>query len=268
MTDLETLRLRFEDGRYLETYIRRRTSERSPHTGRDLTELHCWATTADARIHEELAVVLRSVGDRAITAFDESGEFAGKWSVSWNSYGESAGVHTYTLVLREAEELTLEALVVEDLEVHPYEYREEIVDDGLIIWAKVVGSEGDVQRVRETLRARSSLVVLRRGISDRPRLMRLGAAQWSEWEDRIKYRLVLVDQELSGGVRSTLARIDEENSAAAIGFYANFLDRLTETLIAKGVLAAEEVQELRDAARAQTGVVRHDFWHVVDIDDL
>jgi hypothetical protein len=98
--------------------------------------------------------------------------------------------------------------------------------------------------------------------------MRLGVGEWSENDGRVKYRLVLVDRALERSAASELVRIDEENSRAALSYYANLTERLTELLVAKGVLTPEEVEGLREAARLELGVARHELWRVPDVDLL
>jgi hypothetical protein len=268
MTNRESVVVLLEEGRSIEVHNRRETTYCSPHTGRDLQELHGWATTADADTHRWLSVALRAQGERPVRTIDENHDVTGKWQLSWNSYGESAGVHSYGLILREAEELSLEALVLDSVELHPYEYREEALEDGLTIWAKMVGNHADVTRINRLIRTRASLPVIRRGIHDEPREMRLGVAEWSEYEDRIKYRLVLVDREISENVRGDLVRINEQNTRAALGFYANMVDRLAEALVERGALTREELDAIREGARAEPGIARHEFWHVADVDLL
>ena len=262
------IHLQLDETCVLSVDIRRQTTERSPHSGKEMVELHGLATVADAPTHRVVAELLRGVGDRPVQALDDSGDFAGKWCVSWNSYALSGELHTYTLLLREAEDLSLEALVIEGVDLHPYEYREEVVGNGLTIRAKVIGAEDDVIRLRALMRSRTTLWVTRRGIHEEPREMRLGVAEWSQAEERIKYRLVLVDRELDSDGRSELARIEEEKNRAALGFYASFLERLADVMVAKGVLTREELQSLKDEARADPGVGNHEMWRVADVDDL
>jgi hypothetical protein len=268
MTAGETIELALGDGRTVTAYIRRRSTDRSPHTGRTLQELHGWVATTDAETHRWLSMALRSHGDGTVRSLDESGEITGRWQLSWNSYGEAAGVHNYGVILREAEELTLEALLIDSMELHPYEYREEVLDEGLTIWAKMVGSQADVTRINRLIRTRASFPVIRRGIQNQPREMRLGVAEWSEYEDRIKYRLVLVDREVGEGLRAELGRIREQNTRAAVGYYANLVDRLADLLVDRGAITRAELDRLREGARAQPGVARHEVWHVTDVDLL
>jgi hypothetical protein len=268
MTGQRTLHLQLEDGRVVPVSIRKQTAKRSPHTGRELAELHGWASTDEEEAHRAISALLRTLGDRPIRADDDAGEFAGRWCISWNAYAESNGVHTYTLLLREVEELSLEALLVEELEMRPYEYREMVVGDGLVIRAKMVGTEEDVARVREVVRSRPALRVVRRGIHDDPREMRLGVGEWSDSEDGIKYRLVLLDRELEGEISPELARIEEENDRVALAFYANYVERLSDLLVKKGLLSREELDRVREAAGQAPGVSRRDMWRVADVDEL
>jgi hypothetical protein len=264
----ENLNLELEEGRSLPVEIRRRTGERSAHTGRELVELHGWATTMDPEEHLWISSLLKSAVDRVVVARDDAGEFAGRWCLSWNSYGESGGEHTYTLLLSEAEELSLDALVLEGMELHPYEYREEVVGEGIVVLAKMAGSETEVERIRSLLRGRQKVTVVRRGIQDDPREMRLALAEWSQSEDRVKYRIVLIDRGLEGAARPELAWIEEERKHAALGFYANFVERLVDLLVEKGALTREELLGLRESVRAAPGVARHEMWRVADVDDL
>jgi hypothetical protein len=268
MTEPRTLHLELDGGRVLPVEIRKETTERSAHTGRDLVELHGRAATREPEQHKWIAGVLGGIGDRQVHAHDDVGEFAGRWTLSWNSYAESGGEHSYTIILREAEELSLEVLLVDGLELHPYEYREEVIGDGLTICAKVVGTEADVLKLRALMRSQQTLSVTRRGIHPEPREMRLGVGEWSQMEDSVKYRLVLVDRGLESNARSELVRFQEERNRAALGFYANFLERLADLMVEKGVVTREELHLVREGARAAPGVSRHEMWHVPDVDEL
>lgn len=262
---MRTIQLQLEEGHAVPVLVRKQTTERSPHTGRDLVELHVWCTTADEAEHQGLATTLRELDQRTVRAIDERGEFAGRWCVSWNSYGESAGVHTYTLLLREAEELRLEALLLNGLELHPYEYREAVVGDGLTVEARVETTSDDLDRVRALVRTGDALRVVRAGIQDEPREMRVGVAQWAEAEDLLKLRLVLLDRSLDALARPEIARIEEENSRAALGYYADFLERLADLMVRRGVLSAAELEALRDDAQRAPGIARREVWRVAEV---
>ena len=266
MSHPPTLLLHVEEGRPLQVQIHKATPIRSPHTGRDLQELHGWVVTADAQLHQRLATTLPAIGERPMSSEDETGEFGGRWCVSWNSYGEAAGIHTYTLILREAEELSLRALLLDRLELHPYEYREEVVAGGLRLRAKLVGSEDDVLRLRHLAAERESVAVVRSGIQDEPRRMRLSVEEWSQFEDRVKYRISLADVGVEPQVAAELNAEEADGGRAALAFYANYLEELAETLVRKDLLTREELRALREAARREPGVMRHELWRVADVD--
>lgn len=267
-TDSDTIELQLPEGRSVIVQIRRRGVEISRHTSRELQEIHGWVATEDPETHRWLSVALRGIGEGTVKSGNPYSESGGRWRVSWNSYGESGGLHTYGLILREAEELSLEMLIIDGIELHPYEYREEVLDDGLTIWAKLVGTHADVTRLNRLIRTHSTFPVVRRGIQEKPREMRLGVAEWADYEDRIKYRLVLVDREVTEGMRAELSRIQERNDRAAFGYYANLIDRVADLLVEKGAITKAELDVVRDAAREKPGVARHEFWHVADVDAL
>ena len=75
--------------------VRRRSSERSAHTGRELTELHVCGYHARPETHRRLSAALPAIGERP-SARLAGRRLAGKWQVSWNSYAESEGIHSYT----------------------------------------------------------------------------------------------------------------------------------------------------------------------------
>lgn len=256
------------DGRRLPVSIRRRTSSVSGHTGRTLEEIHALAVTRDPAVHVWLSEALKAVADTPVRALDEASEPAGRWTVSWNAYGEVGGEHRYTLILAECEDLNIEALVVDGIALHPYEYREEVVGGGLTVWAKMAGDQDDVLALRRVFHGRDTVPVERRGIEAAPRLMRLGVGEWAERDDRIHYRLVLLEEGVDEGAHAELARIRRDNSRAALGFYMNFAERLVQALIAKDLFTREEIAAIREAASFEPVVVRHDFWRVVaDIDE-
>lgn len=256
------------DGRRLPVSVRRRTSSVSEHTGRSLQEVHAWAATRDPAVHLWLSDALKAAADSPIRVLDEASEPAGRWTISWNAYGEVAGEHRYTLILAECEELNIEALVVDGIELHPYEYREEVVAGGLTVWAKMAGDQDDVLALRRTFHGRDAVSVERRGIEAGARRMRLGVGEWAERDDRILYRLVLLEESVDEGAHPELSRIRRDNGRAALGFYMNFAERLVQTLVGKGLLTEEEVAAVREAASFEPVVVRHGFWRVVaDIDE-
>ncbi len=248
--------------------VRRVSTVRSRHTGRSLAEVQGVVSISRAEANERLTQTLREVGSRAVRAAAGTVQGVREWSVFWNAYSSSGTEHAHTLILREVEELSLEALVVDSVELHPYEYREEFTGDELTISAKFVGSRAGVLRLRALLKTRETFQVVRQGISDEPREMRFGVAEWSEHGGQIRVRLVLVDTDAEAEEHPELLRVEEANTRASLAYHMNLTERLSELLIEKGISTPEEMETLRDAARDAPWPARREFWRVRDVDQL
>jgi len=263
----QTLELVLGDHR-LRSEVQRAFEVPSRHSGRPLVELHAVAATRSDALHRTLATRLPEATEHRVRSAEPWDGGVQSWCVSWNSYAESDGEHRYTLILREAEELALEELVVDGVALHPYEYRESFNGDELTIRAKLVGSRKEVLRLRALLKTRDAFPVVRRGIQDEPREMRFGVAEWSLHEGQIRYRLVLVDQGADLSAHPELVRVEVENTRAAAAFYMNFVENLAQLLEARGILPAEQIEAARAAAHEQVGQTRREFWRVPDVDLL
>lgn len=253
-------------GRQIPFHVRRDSAERSPHTGRELNCRHGWVVTGERELYNWLTTTLPRIGSEVIRSREADGTTE-KWIISWNSYAESAGIHTYTLILREFEELSIDSLVVGGMELHPYEYREEFLGNGLVLWAKIVGSAGELGRLREMM-ADGPVPVERRGIQEAAREMTFGVGEWSEYEERVKFRIVLVDAATAESSRAELLGVEDANARAAFSYYANFVEKLADLLRESGVVPPERLADAREAARTELGLARNDFWRVADVDLL
>lgn len=240
----------------------------SRHSGRPLVELHAVATTQSDTLHRTLARRLPEATEQRVRSAEPWEGGVQSWCVSWNSYAEVDGEHRYTLILREAEELSLEELLVDGVALYPYEYRESFNGEGLTIRAKLEGSRKEVLRLRALLKTRDSFPVIRRGIQDEPRRMRFGVAEWSLHEGQIRYRMVLVDEGADLSAHPELVRIEAENTRAAAAFYMNFIENLANLLEARGILPSDQIEAARTAALEKAGQTRREFWRVPDVDLL
>jgi hypothetical protein len=256
------------NGHRLGLEVQRVTHIRSQHTGRPLVQVHGLASAPDQQTHQDLCKRLESAVDRRVRSVEPFDEGVRTWRLSWNAYLESDGVHWYTLILQEEEELLLQELVIGDVRLHPYEYREVFSGEELTIWAKLVGSKSEILRLRALLKHHLSFPVVRGGISDEPRQMRFGVAEWSQHDDRVKVRVVLVDHETDLAEHPALVRVEEENTRSALSFYMNYVEELTRLLETKGLVTPREVEAARTAARDTPWRARHEFWRVRDVDLL
>jgi hypothetical protein len=252
----------------LQSEVQRAYEVPSQHSGRPLLELHAVAATRSDELHRTLSRRLPEATTHRVNSAEPWENGVQSWCVSWNSYAEFDGEHRYTLILREAEELALQELLVDGVALHPYEYRESFNGDELTIRAKLVGSRKEVLRLRNLLRTRDAFPVVRRGIQDTPREMRFGVAEWSLHEGQIRYRMVLVDKGADLSAHPELVRVAAENTRSAAAFYMNFVENLAQLLEARGLLPAELIEAARTAAHEQAGQTRREFWRVPDVDLL
>src|SRR5687767_10890524 len=99
MRSADTMELQLPEGRAITLQVRRRSSEVSPHTSQELQEIHGMVSTADPETHRWLSVALRGLGEATVRSGEAHGDAGPRWRVSWNSYGEAEGLHTYGLIL-------------------------------------------------------------------------------------------------------------------------------------------------------------------------
>jgi hypothetical protein len=255
-------------GHLMRLEVQRVSEIQSRHTGKPLVQLHGTASVSTQQEHQQLCKLLEAASGfrvRSVELFDER---IRTWRLSWNAYLEKGGEHWYTLILQEEEELLLQELVIGDVRLFPYEYREVFTGDELTIQAKLVGTKSEILRLRALLKHHSSFPVVRRGISEEPREMRFGVAEWSEHDARIKVRVILVDRSTVLSDHPELSRIDEQNSRSAAMFYMNFAEGLAALLEAKGILSAQEIEGVRAMARDTLWQARREFWRVPNVDLL
>jgi hypothetical protein len=182
------------------------------------------------------------------------------------SYSESSPFITFTWELLEIEDLKVEKLVINDLELVPYRYKEELDEkDMLTIDTFVELSEAEEKRLRALP---TYFRVVRKGVQDDAREMRFGQILWSkkENEDKLRLRLTLVDKALDAcGDRHDFLEPQFGNVSVTATVTRLRLRALLDRLVAKGVLSSEEV----DAIHAvDEGAVNRELQHLFRVDDL
>jgi len=83
--------------------------------------------------------------------------------------------YSFSINAQEEEMLTIDKLIINELEVYPVKYSEEISKDALIITSTITGSNDVIDKARKLILARNEFFdVLRVGISDEHKRMRFG----------------------------------------------------------------------------------------------
>lgn len=132
------------------------------------------------------------------------------------------------------------SLVLNDLELVPYQYREYLdSNDSLAIVARVILSEelySNLGKLPEYVQ------VIRRGIDEKPREMELIETHWSKAGDEIKEQIRLYDKEEVPEL-PVLGWVFGEATEVAI--QSLILNGLVDILISNGVLEKEKLDEMK-----------------------
>jgi hypothetical protein len=161
--------------------------------------------------------------------------------------------------------LQLDALVLSDVELHPYHY-EEKPGVGLRIDAKVELSSELNERLLNLLKTGGYFTVIRRGIQEAPREMRFGAVYWSAHGETTKYDIVLVERTPSDEAPSTPWDLEGRNARAYLAFEVALRKELFKLLEERGVLSADDISGLRERAFGEQWTIENEFSRVPDID--
>lgn len=241
----------------------------SKHTGNPLRRIEVELRLGE-RDHQ---LLMKFLGDSDAVAVESDEDQSREWVVRQKTYSYRDGVPAYDhrLELEQKEKLQVEALTVDGLTLHPYEYSERFEDDILFITGKVEISQMEWTKLKTLIpeRGRKYFEVIRQGIDSQPREMRFGQTIWSRHNDRIKHGLLLIDKTYDQGPRQPgffdpeIYRMREE-----LAEDLEAMDALIDTLSTKGVLDKHEVDEIRARAKTRQGERDREFFRVGDIDEF
>jgi hypothetical protein len=216
----------------------------SPQTGDPLRSMTIQFRAQKAGMHEAaVAEALQRQSGGLYSAGDlDQPEL--EWRVresNWTYVGsEPWGVNHHVWRIEQVERLACERLSVAGIELEPYDYAEQASDSGVVrLAARALISDLDLHRLSRVLGA---IEVVRHGISDSPRDMRLLGYVWGERPDGLAVALVCED------VR--------EPRATVAGYDAARQDDLLEIASVLG-FKSEELRHHRHVLRR---VVDIDAW--------
>ncbi|HET9284277.1 MAG TPA: hypothetical protein VFR24_20180 [Candidatus Angelobacter sp.] len=166
-----------------------------------------------------------------------------KWEIEEPSYHyqEGSPVTRFNWKLREIEDFQGTQLVIDDWPLTPYKYHEELSGEALIVQARVEMTPDEFERFLNLPRY---FPVIRKGIEDQPREMRLGQCLWSETADKYRVQVYLVESVYDKKGGHGVFQPQSHNDATRIVHSAIILDRLLDSLVKKGVISAEESEQL------------------------
>jgi hypothetical protein len=222
---------------------------RSPQTGATLRTLTVQFRAPKPAMHELALETARR--QRPVYSTAEDGEPEAEWRIcaSDSTYigTEPWGMHHHVWSLQEVEHVACRALRLGPLELEPYEYGEQLGgDDALVLAARCVVSAELLQAVRDLRFEAQPIEVVRVGISEEPRRMRLDDYVWGP----------CARGELGVALRC------EDVRPPRVGLAGTTVREDTDTLLATlrelAMLDVTDLEKLRQQ--------RHALRHVADLD--
>jgi hypothetical protein len=242
----------------------------SPFTGRQLRKLMTTVTLEPmdaARVKEFLATA---------PVMDSGGSL---WTGSLDTEAYSnGGPHNLTITWSESEILRAEMVEFAGLSLRPLapKYEEHVNTDGSIgINFQAALTKEETERLRSLSTATRTEVqywpVIRRGITDEPRSMRLGRVLWQSLDSgQIAHDITLVDEAfdsseasnafLALGGEPRVGNLIREVSSLIVQFEA-----LLAELEATAAITPEAIQRVRASADALGALRAHIFFEVDDL---
>ena len=257
------------NGRELMFTIKKETTFFSKHTGVALKKIEV-SLRVDRKIHEDITKIIETLNKTEINSIGEQGKILKKWKIENFTYSCIENNYDHYFKLTEIEDLHVDSLIVDELTFHPYSYNEEFVRDALIIDAKVNLSELQFTEVKKLIEKYDYFKVIRHGISNEPREMKLGFPLWSKHKDTIKYKIILSEKKY---FETKKKNIDYSypmilNMSLLLAKQDGILKELLTILSNKKVLTNEEITEIKEKASTQSRIREIDFYQVKDIDEF
>jgi hypothetical protein len=217
----------------------------SAQTGNALQLLTIQFRAQKAGVHEAAVTEALQRQSGGLYSLGEADQPDIEWRVresNWTYVGsEPWGVNHHVWRIEQMERLACSQLRLGAIELEPYDYAEDVSDQHLRLAARALVGETDLEAIS---RLAGALEVVRVGISETPRQMRLTGYVWGEREDGTS---VVVACEDVREPRVTLAGLDAP--------LAPDLEDLVE-------LATLDREELRRRRHARRHVANIDGWEL------
>lgn len=245
--------------------VTERDSIISKHTGHELEHLHVNATIEDEDVNEEVTDYLDASREEGINS--KEGQITRKWKVINNSYSYRGNKEyvNYSLELEEMEEIKLDKLILDDLELTPYQYRENIdLYDSLSIEARVRLSDAQFEKFKCLNEKNFLLTVIRKGINETSKQMYLVPVGWSKDENGIKFQFDLYEPEkkLSAMPLRPLWR-----AVDLIIKQDQIIEQLASLLIQKDIIKRIEYESIKARIPEENWDIKQKIYKEKDLDE-
>jgi hypothetical protein len=156
----------------------------SAQTGNPLQLLTIQFRAQKAGVHEAAVTQALERQSGGLFSLAESGDPEIEWRVresNWSYVGsEPWGVNHHVWRIEQVERLACSRLRLGAIELEPYDYVESVTEGVVRLAARALVTEADLEAIS---RLAGPLEVVRVGISDAPRQMRMGGYVWSHCDD-------------------------------------------------------------------------------------
>jgi hypothetical protein len=221
----------------------------SPRTGDVLRSLTIQFRAQKLTMHEQVLEEAQHRQSGGLFSLADADQPEVEWRVreSRSQYvgSEPWGINHHIWLIEQVERLACERLIVGPIEVEPYEYTEEASDDGVLqLAARALISASDLEALS---RISAAVDVVRGGISDRPRRMRV-AYVWGERPE---------------GLACAIACEDEREPRVSLRgpqSQGDTLGDLLAVLLARAIVDEPALAELRERRHAARRVTNVDAW--------
>jgi hypothetical protein len=226
------------NGIELPVTLRNSDVEASRHTGRNLRHLEVELVVDGDEAERQVRLALDEASSVPASLVTDAGEADGTWTVgeTSSSYRDGLPVFHHVLELQEREDLKARALQLANLTLEPYAYEEQFDGDALVVTARVTIDRGQQDTLLSQDHDERYFPVIRVGLSEEPRMMRLGRCLWSREQRVIRQEIVLVDR-----------AYDDDSGHVRHGFDEPSLSHLEEMAVEDGRLLCMLCDLLSDA---------------------
>jgi hypothetical protein len=243
----------------------------SPHTGRSLARIVVEVVVVGAGRVEEFSLALQSASSGDSPIEDTEGR---RWNVSNRSERyTNQGPHTFSITLDETESLAVDRLEIDGLSFVPDAYEETFDGDAIVIKVRTNLTEEEAAGFRaifEGDRASTDtryFPVVRHGLQEAPRAMRLGRTIWQMRPDGIEVKVTLVEEPYDAANPPSFGSFMDSPRDAHVTKMAAVTEDRFEALLDElaGVLDSAALARVRSAG---DGAVLRRQWAMAEVWDL
>src|SRR6185437_2825340 len=239
----------------------------SPATEKTLLRLSVEFNTTNEQQRDKIHTFI-ALGKRVETVADTGSTT--QWRIGENSHSFTSGspITRFRWELLQVQELNLEQLIIDGWKLSPYKYDEEFDSKGVLkASARVELTKEEYERLQALP---TYFQVIRKGINDKAREMRLGQILWSEKGGRLKIGFHLVDRSLDESGETAIRFLIDPEATNLVRSVAESLVRfsnLADLLVSKGILSASEIEQVRTIEKERIGKELDQFTKVEDLDE-